>query len=134
MTSGRGGHHADRRRPTSASAKSWSSKVEQVRLHNNRIEELVTQLKQLNQRLTALEGQLLRIAEACKVPREEFLKHYRGQELDPNWVEQAVEAAGQGLEALRHQARDRHRQRAHADRRWSQTMPACRSASSAAST
>ena len=28
-------------------------KVGQVRLHNNRIEELVTQLKQLNQRLTA---------------------------------------------------------------------------------
>ena len=62
-------------------------KVEQVRLHNNRIEELVTQLKQLNQRLTALEGQLLRTGEACKVPREEFLKNYRGQELDPNWVE-----------------------------------------------
>src|SRR6516165_7372091 len=50
-------------------------KVEQVRLHNNRIEELVTQLKQLNQRLTALEGQLLRTAEASKVPREDFLKN-----------------------------------------------------------
>jgi RNA polymerase primary sigma factor len=62
-------------------------KVEQVRLHNNRIEELVTQLKQLNQRLTSLEGQLLRTAESCKVPRDEFLKNYRGQELDPNWVE-----------------------------------------------
>src|SRR6185437_4716523 len=33
-------------------------KVEQVRLHNNRIEELVVQLKQISQRLTALEGQL----------------------------------------------------------------------------
>src|SRR6202166_1236284 len=61
-------------------------KVGQVRLHNNRIEELVTQLKQLNQRLTTLEGQLLRMAEGTKVAREEFLKHYRGQELDPNWV------------------------------------------------
>src|SRR5579872_3120949 len=40
------------------------AKVEQVRLHNNRIEELVTQLKQLNQRLTALEGQLMRMAES----------------------------------------------------------------------
>jgi RNA polymerase primary sigma factor len=62
-------------------------KVAQVRLHNNRIEELVTQLKQLNQRLTTLEGQLMRMAEGCKVNREEFLKNYRGQELDPNWVE-----------------------------------------------
>jgi RNA polymerase primary sigma factor len=72
------------------------SKVEQVRLHNNRIEELVTQLKQLNQRLTALEGQLLRTAEASKVPREEFLKNYRGQELDPNWVEKVSKLPGRG--------------------------------------
>ena len=62
-------------------------KVEQVRLHNNRIEELVTQLKQLNQRLTGLEGQLLRSAESCKVARDDFLNQYRGSELDPNWVE-----------------------------------------------
>ncbi|MBV8590849.1 MAG: RNA polymerase sigma factor RpoD [Acetobacteraceae bacterium] len=61
--------------------------VQHVRLHNNRIEELVSQLKQLNLRLTALEGQLLRMAESCKVTREDFLKHYRGQELDPNWIE-----------------------------------------------
>jgi RNA polymerase primary sigma factor len=71
-------------------------KVEQVRLHNNRIEELVTQLKQLNQRLTALEGQLLRTAEGCKVPREEFLKNYRGQELDPNWVEKVSKLPAKG--------------------------------------
>ena len=63
------------------------AKVEQVRLHNNRIEELVTQLKQLNQRLTGLEGQLLRMAEGCKVARDDFLNQYRGHELDPNWVE-----------------------------------------------
>ena len=74
-----------------------------MRLHNNRIEELVTQLKQLNQRLTALEGQLLRMAEACKVNREDFLKHYRGSELDPNWLERVGEAARQGLEDLRQQ-------------------------------
>ncbi len=63
------------------------SKVEQVRLHNNRIEELVTQLKQLNQRLTGLEGQLLRGAESCKVARDDFLNQYRGNELDPNWLD-----------------------------------------------
>jgi RNA polymerase primary sigma factor len=72
------------------------SKVEQVRLHNNRIEELVTQLKQLNHRLTALEGQLLRTAESCKVPRDEFLKNYRGQELDPNWLEKVSKLPAKG--------------------------------------
>ena len=71
-------------------------KVSQVRLHNNRIEELVTQLKQLNQRLTAYEGQLLRFAEAVKVPRDEFLKQYRGAELDPNWLDRVSKLPGKG--------------------------------------
>ena len=70
------------------------SKVEQVRLHNNRIEELVTQLKQLNQRLTSLEGQLLRLAESCKVARDDFLNQYRGNELDPNWADKISRLPG----------------------------------------
>jgi RNA polymerase primary sigma factor len=70
--------------------------VERVRLHNNRIEELVTQLKQLNQRLTTLEGQLLRMAEGCKVNREDFLKQYRGSELDPSWMERVAKLTGKG--------------------------------------
>ena len=61
--------------------------VEKVHLHNNRIEELVEQLKGLNRRQTAFEGQVLRLAEAHKVKREEFLQHWRGSELDPAWFE-----------------------------------------------
>src|ERR1035437_4025723 len=34
-----------------------------------------------------MEGQLLRMAESCKVARDDFLNQYRGNELDPNWVE-----------------------------------------------
>ena len=70
------------------------ARVEKVQLHNNRIEELVTQLKQLNHRLTALEGQLLRMAESCKVPRDDFLGQYRGHELDPNWLERIAKLPG----------------------------------------
>ncbi len=72
------------------------ARVEQVRLHNNRIEELVAQLKVLNQRLNGLEGQLLRLAESCKVTRDEFLQHYRGREMDPGWVQQVAELPGKG--------------------------------------
>ena len=61
--------------------------VEKVHLHNNRIEELVEQLKGLNRRQTAFEGQVLRLAEAHKVKREEFLQQWRGSELDPAWFE-----------------------------------------------
>ncbi len=71
-------------------------RVEQVRLHNNRIEELVTQLKQLSQRLNTLEGQLLRMGEQSKISRDEFLKEYRGHELDPNWMERVAQLSGRG--------------------------------------
>jgi RNA polymerase primary sigma factor len=80
------------------------AKVQQVRLHNNRIEELVSQLKLLSQRLNQLEGQMMRLAEGCKVAREDFLKHYRGHELDPNWLERVGALPGKGwkLFAQRH--------------------------------
>ncbi|WP_207461961.1 RNA polymerase sigma factor RpoD [Azospirillum sp. SYSU D00513] len=58
-----------------------------VRLNNQRIEQLVEQLYALNRRLTGFEGKLLRMATDCRVKREDFLNHYFGHELDPNWVE-----------------------------------------------
>ncbi len=75
-------------------------KVEQVRLHNNRIEELVIQLKQINQRLNQLEGQLLRMAESAKVGRDDFLREYRGHELDPNWMERVGTLPGKAWKAF----------------------------------
>jgi RNA polymerase primary sigma factor len=72
------------------------AKVEQVRLHNNRIEELVAQLKVLNQRLNGLEGQILRLAESSKVTRDEFLQHYRGREMDPNWMNDILNLPAKG--------------------------------------
>ncbi len=78
--------------------------VEQVHLHNNRIEELVEQLKTLNQRLTGLEGQLLRLAEAAKVKRDEFLGEYRGHELDPGWLDRmAAKGKAWKLFATKHE-------------------------------
>ena len=53
-------------------------------------------MKLLNQRLTTLEGQLMRMAESCKVNREDFLKHYRGAELDPNWLDRVGRLTGKG--------------------------------------
>ncbi|MFO0996529.1 MAG: RNA polymerase sigma factor RpoD [Alphaproteobacteria bacterium] len=61
-------------------------KVRQIKLSNNRIEELVDQLYGVNRRLLGLEGQLLRLAERGGVKREDFLTHYTGTETDPNWI------------------------------------------------
>jgi RNA polymerase primary sigma factor len=60
--------------------------VKSLSLNNNRIEALVEQLYDINKRLISLEGRLLRAADSNGVPREEFLKQYRGQELDQGWM------------------------------------------------
>jgi len=76
------------------------AQVQSVRLHNNRIEELVQQLKQLTQRLNSLEGQLLRFAESAKVSRDDFLVKYRDHELDPAWLETVAVLPGKGWKAF----------------------------------
>jgi RNA polymerase primary sigma factor len=80
------------------------AKVQSVRLHNNRIEELVSQLKELTQRLNGLEGMMLRLAESSKVSRDDFLQKYRDHELDPNWLEYVATLPGKGWKqfAMRH--------------------------------
>ncbi len=47
--------------------------LNQVRLNNGRIEQVVDQLYGLNRQLLTLEGKLLRLALDCKVSREDFL-------------------------------------------------------------
>ncbi len=70
--------------------------VNQVRLNNGRIEQLVEQLYSLNRRLTSHEGKLLRLATDAKIKREDFLTHYYGYELDPNWLERVKALPGKG--------------------------------------
>ncbi|WP_337997576.1 RNA polymerase sigma factor RpoD [Oleispirillum naphthae] len=71
-----------------------------VHLNTGRIEELVDQLNGYSRRLMNHEGRLLRLAEACKVKREDFLEAYRGCELDPTWVEQVAARPGKGWVAF----------------------------------
>ncbi len=61
--------------------------MENVHLNNARIEQLVEQLYELNRLLNGFEGKLLRLATAARVKREDFLEQYRGQELDPGWLQ-----------------------------------------------
>jgi RNA polymerase primary sigma factor len=64
-----------------------TAEVESVQFHGAKIEYLVDQLYSYNRRLTALGGQMLRLAERHKVPRKSFLDAYMGHELDENWSE-----------------------------------------------
>ena len=64
-----------------------TAQVESVQFHATKIEYLVDQLYAFNRRLTALGGQMLRLAERHKVPRKAFLDSYINHELDENWLD-----------------------------------------------
>ncbi len=70
--------------------------MEGIHLNQSRIEFLVEQLNHLNRRLIGLEGRLLRVAESCKIKRQEFLDSYFGSELDPNWIDKLKVKPGKG--------------------------------------
>jgi len=67
-----------------------------VHLNNARIEQLVDHMNELNRRLMGHEGRLLRLAESCKIKRQDFLDSYFGSELDPTWLERVTERPGKG--------------------------------------
>ncbi|WEK42604.1 MAG: RNA polymerase sigma factor RpoD [Candidatus Sphingomonas colombiensis] len=64
-----------------------TAEVESVQFHNAKIEYLVDQLYSFNRRLTALGGQMLRLAERHKVNRKDFLERYMGHELDDTFIQ-----------------------------------------------
>ncbi|QGP80894.1 RNA polymerase sigma factor RpoD [Sphingobium sp. CAP-1] len=66
---------------------SLTAQVESVQFHQQKIEYLVDQLYAYNRRLTALGGQMLRLAERHKVSRKDFLDRYVNHELDDAWLE-----------------------------------------------
>ncbi|CAN5162986.1 RNA polymerase sigma factor RpoD [soil metagenome] len=67
-----------------------TAQVESVQFHQQKIEYLVDQLYAYNRRLTALGGQMLRLAERNKVPRKDFLDNYVNHELDEGWLEKVA--------------------------------------------
>ncbi|OQP87755.1 RNA polymerase sigma factor RpoD [Rhizobium rhizosphaerae] len=60
--------------------------VKSLSLNQNRVDNLVEQLYDINKRLVQNEGRLLRLAESYGVKRDSFLENYTGSELDLNWV------------------------------------------------
>ncbi|MCB1531541.1 MAG: RNA polymerase sigma factor RpoD [Alphaproteobacteria bacterium] len=70
--------------------------MNEVRLNNRRIEQLIDRLYSMNRSLVGIEGKMLRMATDCKVKREDFLENYYGSELDPKWLTKAKKFKGKG--------------------------------------
>src|SRR5208337_4917933 len=60
--------------------------VKSLSLNQNRIDALVEQLYDINKRLISLDVRLMRMAEAHRIGREDFLRNYQNSELDPKWL------------------------------------------------
>ncbi|QXT41368.1 RNA polymerase sigma factor RpoD [Gymnodinialimonas ceratoperidinii] len=74
--------------------------VNELHLHNNRIEALVDQLYGINRRIMSIDSSMVKLADQARINRREFIEEYRGQELDPTWMDRMSEKSGRGWQAL----------------------------------
>ena len=87
--------------------------MKSLRLNQARIDSLVEQLYDINKRLVGYEGRLMRLAESHGVAREDFLKTYRGSELDPRWLNQVSKRSATGWRSFVATDKDKIRQYRH---------------------
>jgi RNA polymerase primary sigma factor len=81
--------------------------VRSLRLNQMRINALVEQLYSINARLIGYEGRLMRLSESHGVAREDFLKNYRGSELDPEWLSRVATLPTTGWKSFVAKDKDR---------------------------
>jgi RNA polymerase primary sigma factor len=74
--------------------------VNELHLHNARIEALVDQIYGINRRIVTIDSGMVKLADGARINRREFIDAYRGCELDPSWVERMMENKGRGWQAL----------------------------------
>ncbi|MEJ2002099.1 MAG: RNA polymerase sigma factor RpoD [Maritimibacter sp.] len=81
--------------------------VNELHLHNNRIEALVDQLYGINRRIMAIDSSMVKLADQARINRREFVEAYRGYELDPTWLDRMSEKPGRGWQALIERSSDK---------------------------
>jgi len=89
------------------------AEVKSLRLNQARIDSLVEHLYDINKRLVGHEGRLMRLSESHGIGREDFLKNYRGCELDPHWLNRVSKLAAKGWKNLVAKHKDTIRQHRH---------------------
>ncbi len=89
------------------------AEMKSLHFNQRRIESLVDQLYDINQRLVGYEGRLLRLAEKHGVAREDFLKNYRESELDPLWLNRVSKLSAKGWKNLVANEKDKIKEQRH---------------------
>ena len=80
--------------------------VNELHLSNNRIEALVDQIYGINRRIVTIDSGMVKLADAARINRRDFIDAYRGRELDPTWVDEMALNKGRGWQALFDRSRD----------------------------
>ncbi len=70
--------------------------VNELHLHNNRIEALIDQLYGINRRIMQIDSAMVKLADQARINRREFIDEYRGREMDPNWLDDMARKDGRG--------------------------------------
>ena len=70
--------------------------VNDLNLHNNRIEALVDQLYGINRKIMTIDSSLVKLADQSRINRRDFIDSYRGAEMDPAWLDRMGERAERG--------------------------------------
>ena len=81
--------------------------VNELHLHNNRIEALIDQLYGINRRIMQIDSAMVKLADQARINRREFIDEYRGHELDPNWMDRMSEKAGRGWQMFFERSADK---------------------------
>jgi len=81
--------------------------VNELHLHNNRIEALIDQLYGINRRIMQIDSAFVKLADQARINRREFVDAYRGRELDPNWLEEMGQKAGRGWQMFIERSADK---------------------------
>ncbi|MEM8592120.1 MAG: RNA polymerase sigma factor region1.1 domain-containing protein, partial [Pseudomonadota bacterium] len=79
--------------------------VNELHLHNNRIEALIDQLYGINRRVMTIDSAMVKLADQARINRREFVEEYRGRELDPNWLQDMSEKTGRGWQMFMERSR-----------------------------
>lgn len=81
--------------------------VNELHLHNNRIDALIDQLYGINRRIMSIDSSMVKLADQARINRREFIEAYRGRELDPTWLDDMREKAGRGWQMFMERSVDK---------------------------
>ena len=81
--------------------------VNEMHLHNNRIEALIDQLYGINRRIMQIDSSMVKLADQARINRREFVDAYRGRELDPNWLADMSAKTGRGWQMFIERSTDK---------------------------